>query len=141
MSALTTALHSALRWVVLAAGVLAIVRFTAGWFRGSAWSRLDDRLTLAFAVSLDVQWVVGLVLYLGVSVLGGTALASEGLGIVRSPELRFWALVHPLLATAALALAHAARIKLRSVTAATARHRVAALSFGGAVALLVAAVR
>ena len=141
MSEVTIALHSALRWVVLAAGVLAVVRFTAGWFRGSAWSRLDDRLTLAFAVSMDVQWVVGLVLYLGMSVLGGTALASEGLGIVRSPELRFWAIIHPLLATVALGLAHAARIRLRSVTAATARHRVAALSFGGAVALLLAAVR
>lgn len=141
MSPLIIATHSALRWIVLATGAVAAVRFTIGWLRGSGWYRLDERLTLAFAVSLDVQWVVGVVLYLGVSVLGVTAVASEGLGIVRSPELRFWALVHPLLATAALAVAHGARIKLRSVTAPAARHRLAALSFAGAVALVVAAVR
>lgn len=141
MPHLTIAVHSALRWVVLAAGVVAVARFAVGWLRGSGWSRLDDRLTLAFAVSLDVQWVVGLVLYLGVSVLGMTALASEGVRVVRSPELRFWAIVHPLLATAALAIAHGARIRLRSVAAPTARHRLTALSFGVAVALVVAAVR
>jgi hypothetical protein len=141
VSSLIVGVHAWLRWFILLAGAVACVRSVLGWARGSAWSRLDDRLSLAFAVSIDIQWMIGMVLYLGVSALGVRALASEGAGILRSPELRFWALVHPVLASGALALAHAGRIRMRTISVGPARHRTAALFFGGALALLAVLVR
>jgi hypothetical protein len=137
---LIVTVHAWLRWFILLAGAAATARALVAWWRGRAWSALDARLGRAFAVSLDVQWVVGLVLYGGASLLGGRALASEGLGVLSSPELAFWAILHPLLASAALALVHVGRIRMRSLAGA-ARHRAAALSFGAAMALLVVAVR
>lgn len=140
MSSLLISVHASLRWFILLAGGAATARALLAWWRGSAWTALDARLGRAFALSLDVQWVVGLVLYGGVSLLGGRALAAEGLGVVRDPSLGFWAILHPVLATAALALVHLGRIRLRPL-AGLARHRTAALSFGAATALLLLAVR
>jgi hypothetical protein len=140
VSAFIVSVHAWLRWFILLAGAAATARALLAWRRGSAWSVLDARLGRAFAVSLDVQWVIGLALFGGASLLGGRALASEGLGILASPELTFWAILHPLLASAALALVHLGRIRMRSRVGA-ARHRTAALSYGAAMALLVMAVR
>lgn len=136
MSSLVHTAHAVLGWLALAEGVAAFLRSSLGWARRRDWTPLEDRLGLAFAVTLDVQFLFGLALWLGVSVLGVQALGSEGLEVVRSPELRFWVVIHPVLMTGALALAHAARIRLRRTPAGPARHRVAALLLGGALALV-----
>jgi hypothetical protein len=140
VSAIVLTAHSWLRWLVLATGAVASLRAALGWARARPWTALEESLSLAFAVSLDVQWVIGGVLFLGASVLGATALASEGIReVATTPELRFWVLVHPVLGTGALALAHAARTRMRGVADGVARHRLAGLSFGAAVALLLVA--
>jgi hypothetical protein len=141
VSSLILAVHGSLRWVILGAGAAATLRSALGWARGSAWTALDERLSLAFAVSADVQLVIGAALWLGASALGLQAVASEGVrGVASSPELRFWVALHPILATAALALAHAARIRMRSISSGPARHRIAALLFASALALLGVAI-
>jgi hypothetical protein len=137
VSSVILSVHAWLRWLILAAGAAATLRSVAGWARGSAWTAFDERLSLAYAVSMDVQFVIGGALWLGASALGVQALASEGLrGVASSPKLRFWVALHPILASAALGLAHAARIRMRSITSGPARHRIAALLFAGALALL-----
>jgi hypothetical protein len=137
--ALVVGLHAWLRWLILLLGVAATARAGLAWSRGRAWSRVDDRLGLFFAVSMDVQFVVGVVLHLGVSAMGVLAIASEGAGILGAPVLRFWAIAHPLLTVGALALAHVGRIRMRGLPAA-ARPRVATLSFAAALVLLLAGV-
>jgi hypothetical protein len=140
VSPLLSSLHAWLRWALLLAGAAASARCLHGWARGRAWSRLDERLGLAFAVGLDVQFTLGAVLYFGFSLIGARAIAAEGVAIVHDPVGGFWAILHPLLGTGALALAHLARIRMRTVTSGPARHRLGALLFGGALGLLVLAV-
>lgn len=140
MAALLVSLHLWLRWVVLAAGAVACARFAVGWLRGSAWTRREDGLSLAFAVAMDLQWTLGVAVWLWPSVLGLQAVLSEGAGVLADGHLRFWAVLHPVLATAALALGHAARIRIRRLAPGPARHRTVAIRFALALALLVAAV-
>ena len=118
--------HSWLRWVVLIAAILAVGRAFTGRTSHKLWSRADDRSLLLFTLSLDVQLLFGLILYLGISPI--TAVAFQNLsGAMRDPSLRFFVVEHAIGLIAAVALAHVGRVKVRKAATADAKHRTALL--------------
>lgn len=58
-------LHGEWRWLVMLAGLLALVKFAIGWVRGSEFKGLDRGLMAAFTGLLDVNLVLGLILLFG----------------------------------------------------------------------------
>jgi hypothetical protein len=94
--------HSWLRWAVLAAGLAGIVR------GGSQ----DDNAGKWFTILLDVQMLIGLLLYFALSPSTRTALADFG-GAMSNPQLRFFAVEHTFGMVVALLLAHIGRGKIR----------------------------
>ena len=102
--------HSWLRWLVLIAGFVALVRGLGGWSGGRPWSGGYDRAGRLFTVALDIQVLLGIVLYgyfgnvTRMDHIGGMALA--------------------------LVLAHVGRVRIRRASAASARHRTAAIFIG-----------
>jgi uncharacterized Tic20 family protein len=109
---LVLAMHSTLRWVVLGTGLLATAAAWAGRFGSKSW--IDTALSAgrAFAIAMDVQLVVGLVLYL---VLSPTVAAGLGnmSGAMGDAHHRFWMVEHPAAMILALALAHVGVAKNR----------------------------
>jgi len=101
----TLAVHSLLRWAVLALGVLAVI--SAFGDAGAARKRV-----LPFVISLDVQLLVGLLLYFALSPF------TRGAGAER-----FYRAVHPGMAVGAVVLAHLGNILLKRSAK---EHRVAA---------------
>lgn len=95
MYGIVLAIHSLLRWGVLAAGVAAVVR---GGARGSSAGRW-------FTILLDVQMVLGLLLYFVLSPFTRAALGDFS-GAMKNPQLRFFAVEHVFGMVIALALAH-----------------------------------
>lgn len=87
--------HSLLRWLVIGAGLLAVLR-------GSA--RRGGPLARVFAVSLDLQVLVGLLLY-WMSPITSTAIMHMGTAM-QNRVVRFWAVEHGAMMLVALALAH-----------------------------------
>jgi hypothetical protein len=137
--------HSFVRWAVLAACLLTAARgfgSVAGGARG--WTARDQGVGRAFVASVDLQVVLGISLYFGVSPLARAARAlwsSGGISALwAAPELRFMGLLHPLLALLAAVVAHAAWIAARRSAEPGARH--ARLAWGAALSalLLLAAV-
>jgi hypothetical protein len=127
-------LHSILRWVVLFAGLLAVARACAGWPGRRSWTASDNRAGIWFVAALDLQLLVGLLLYVVLSPL--TQMAKDNMAAaMRDPSLRFWAVEHPLGIVVALVLAHVGRVRIRKASTNDRRHRVAAVFFG--IALLV----
>ncbi len=97
-------LHNVTRWLVLVAGVAAIAVAVAGLLRGSSWGR-GARLTgLAFLVMMDVQVLLGLMLYV-VSPLVRSALANAAAAMA-DHQLRFFLLEHLILMLGAAVLVH-----------------------------------
>lgn len=121
-------LHSILRWLVLIAGLLAAGKAIAGWLGRGPWTRLDDRLGLSFIVSLDVQLLLGLILYV-LSPLTLAAFQDFG-AAMRDPGLRFFALEHAFWMIVGIVLAHVGRALSRRTAEATGRHQRAAILFG-----------
>jgi hypothetical protein len=132
-------LHSLLRWVVLALGVLALVRAFGGWFGRRPWTAADKKVGLFFMISVDVQVLLGLLLYFVLSPITRAAFAQFG-AAMKVKELRFWAVEHIMLMVLAVVAVHVARVLSKRATDDTARHRRVAIGFAVAMLLMLAAI-
>lgn len=56
--------HSGWRYIVILVAVLAIVKLLIGWLGNGKWGSLDQRLGSALPIVLDIQLLLGLVLFL-----------------------------------------------------------------------------
>lgn len=122
-------LHSWFRWVVLAAAVVVVVRAITGWRNGRPWTLTDDRAGLWFSIALDVQTLIGLLLYFALSPITRSALQDFG-GAMGDSALRYWAVEHAFGMVIAVVLAHIGRARVRRIAADARRHKIAAIFFG-----------
>ena len=130
------AVHSYLRWVVLLLALLAVARAWSGWRTSRAWTPADDKVGRFFSIALDVQVMIGLVLYVAVSPLTRAALQDFGAAMSNS-VLRFFAVEHIFGMLIAVTLVHIGRAKSRRNGPSILRHRAAFIFFGiGLLAML-----
>jgi len=116
-------LHSWLRWLALIAGVMAT--FVAFSDRSeSGRQRRTEMWGLVFMMLLDVQLLLGLLLYFVLSPFTREAMNDFG-AAMRSAGLRFFAVEHVTLMLGAVLLAHVGRMLARkSVTNQSKRSRL-----------------
>jgi hypothetical protein len=128
MYGLILLIHSWLRWAVIAAGLVAVVR---GGQRDGAAGKW-------FTILVDIQIVLGLLLYFVFSPLTRNALADFG-SAMSSPQLRFWAVEHVFGMVIGTALAHIGRARVRKASP-DRRPRVAAIFYGLALLAILASI-
>lgn len=102
-------IHNVLRWIVLALLIIGIIISYFGAFGKKKWSELDRKIYLFVTLSLDLQFLLGLVLYLFYSPITKTGFADLG-NAVRSDEMRFYLFEHGFFMFAALIIAHVGSI-------------------------------
>lgn len=139
MYVFTLYLHSYVRWLVVIAALVVLVRAVRGWLGRRAWSAADDRAGLLFTIGMDVQVLLGLALYLGLSPLVAAALRNMAT-TMRTSALRFFAVEHIGAMLVALILAHVGRARSRRAGEASARHRSAAIWYGLAILLMLVSI-
>ncbi|HRO90885.1 MAG TPA: hypothetical protein PK205_18925 [Promineifilum sp.] len=61
MSMLVT-IHGELRWLVVLAAVVVIVKFLMGWLGKRQYASLDQKLLLVFTILLDINVLLGLII-------------------------------------------------------------------------------
>jgi hypothetical protein len=133
------AIHSWLRWVVLLVGLLALARAFAGRSRGRPWNRADDLVIAIFIGVLDLQMLIGLIMYFVFSPITKTGIQDIGAAMANT-GLRFWTVEHPFGMIVAIALAHIGRARIRKATDAVRRHRIALIFFALALIAIVITV-
>ena len=131
-------LHSWLRWLVLLTGAFAFVRAAAGASGRKPWKPSDDRAGFWFVTALDAQVLLGLILYAFLSPITHAAFGDVG-AAMKNPGLRFWAVEHVFGMLIGTALAHVGRVRARK-TDSLRRHKVAAIFFGLALAVILASI-
>ncbi|HVG00905.1 MAG TPA: hypothetical protein VND68_13785 [Chloroflexia bacterium] len=124
---LLVTVHSVFRWVVLltALPAIAVALMSAGGTR--RWGVVGDRSSLFFTLAMDVQFLIGLLVW----VLGQRWQGDVGLG---------W--LHPLAMLVAVALAHVGRARAdlgRNATS-TDKGRQAAIFFGASLLVILIAI-
>jgi hypothetical protein len=131
-------LHSWLRWIVIIAGLLAFARAASGASGRKSWTPADDRAGFWFSTALDVQFVLGLVLYFFLSPFTAAALDDFG-AAMKNPGLRYFAVEHVFGMLIGVALVHVGRVRARKADSLR-RHKVAAIFFGLALLAILAAI-
>ena len=138
MYSATLVLHSLLRWVVLAAGLAAAGRGIAGW-SGKPWTAPDNRAGLAFVTALDLQFLLGLLLYVVLSPTVSAGFSNVG-AAMKDPALRFFLVEHAAGMIVAIVLAHIGRARTKKAATDGARHRSAAVFFGLALVVILLSI-
>jgi hypothetical protein len=139
MYSIILALHSWARWLVVIAAVAVVARAFYGWLGKKSWTKLDDQLGLLFSTGLDVQLLIGLILYIFLSPLTQAAFQNFGAAMANS-DLRFYAVEHILMMVIAVVLGHAGRALSKKATESAAKHRLAAILYGLAVLAVLFAI-
>src|SRR4029453_17949232 len=135
MYSLTLVLHSSWRWVVLVLVVVATWRGIIGTRQARAWTDFDRRVSRISTIGLDVQMLLGLLLFLFLSPFTLKAFKDFG-AAMRTPELRYWAVEHMTTMVAAVIVAHVGSVMVRKGAPDAARHLRSAIFFGIVVLLL-----
>jgi hypothetical protein len=128
------AIHSWVRWLALIAGVGATLAAVTGRVQGA--SSPADRWGLVAMVALDIQMLLGLLLYLVVSPNMRPILADFG-AAMKDPTLRFWAVEHLAAMFVAIALAHVGRVLARKAAAPAAKRTRLMVCFGLSTVLMI----
>jgi hypothetical protein len=130
-------LHSWIRWIALLAGLLATASLL-GRRRGETASDRSATWGLFFMIALDVQMLLGLVLYFVLS--PNTAAILRNFGAAMSdPVARFWAVEHLATMLAAVVLAHVGRVLGRKASTAQSRRTRLLVCLGLATLLMIVA--
>ena len=132
-------LHSWIRWAVLLAGFVAFARAASGRLGRRNWQPADEAASRWFVIGVDVQVLIGLVLYLFLSPY--TMPAWRNMAAAMSDSvIRFWAVEHVVGMLAATAFAHVGRVRIRKTTEPVRRHFLAAMFFGLALVLMLVSI-
>jgi hypothetical protein len=125
-------LHSWLRWIAIAAGIGATAAATSSPPVGGS-----DRPSLLFMISMDLQMLLGLLLYAFLS--PNTAAIFKDFGAaMKDPVARFWAVEHVTMMLAAVVLAHVGRVLARKAATPGAKRTRLMVCFGLSTLLMIA---
>lgn len=132
------ALHNILRWVVVILAVLALVRAYRGWLGKQDWTSADRRIGSFFAISMDIQLLLGLILYFFLSPLTRPVFEGQMGLVMGNTEMRFFGVEHIFYMILGVVFVHAGTILSRRAVEPVDKHRRAAIAFTlVAIALLV----
>ena len=138
MYAVIKDIHNIVRWVVLLIGLWAVGRAWWGLFARRAWGKWDRLAGVFFSSALDVQLLLGVILYF-LSPLIKIALRDFGAAMGTS-GLRFYAVEHAAFALLAAVLAHLGIRSTRKAPTTRTRFARAALLFSLALVLIVVGI-
>lgn len=102
MANMLLAAHSGWRYLVLVGLLVAIVKYALGFFGKSKWSNLDSTINRVVPILVDVQVLLGLILY----VVARTWTSSVA-------GIAYW---HPLAMIAAVVVAHLFSTRVKQAT-------------------------
>jgi hypothetical protein len=128
-------IHSLLRWAIVLTGIWAVIRALKGVSGNTAYTGADKKAGLFFMITLDIQLLVGLVLYF-VSPLALKAFQASGGAVMKDSTLRYFAVEHALIAIVAIALVHIGRSKVKKAASDAQRHKLSLIFFAIALILL-----
>ena len=127
-------IHSWLRWLALIAAVGATFAAVRGKVQGT--DSLADRWGLFAMMAVDIQMLLGLILYLVVSPNMQEIRAHFG-EAMKNAQLRFWAVEHISAMFAALVLIHLGRVLARNARTPVAKRTRLLICFGLATVLMI----
>lgn len=134
MFELVLSLHSILRWGVVLTGALVFLQGISGLMAGGELGQLGKRLQLFFLIFIDLQLLMGLVLW-ATSPTVQSARGDMG-AAMKDPTARYFVVEHGALMLLAVAAVHVGRIIARKAKSPRSGHLRTAIYAGLALVLI-----
>jgi hypothetical protein len=132
-------LHSLLRWAVLITGIIVWFRSIGGSTAKRPWSAKDELWSVIFVGTVDLQILVGLVLYAFLSPITKMGLQNIG-AAMKIDTVRFFTVEHITGMIIGAALVHVGRVKIRKAADPIRKHRLAIIFFGLALVVMIISI-
>ena len=132
-------LHDTLRWLLLLSLVTTLVKYLIGWLGNQPWKKTDNLMGIIFTSLMDLQLLVGLVLYFFLSPITKFAFSDFG-AAMKDSELRFYAVEHFLMMLVAVVLVHIGRAKSKKAATDAGKFKIATLFYGLALVVMLVAI-
>lgn len=116
-------LHSYLRWAILIATLVVLARSWTAQRGNSDWTRTHERWQTALVGLVDLQFTVGVLLYLVWSPFAAAFMQAPG-ATMKEHTIRFFGLEHPTMMVIAVALLHVGRVRAKKAALASDKHRI-----------------
>lgn len=124
--------HSGLRYLVLLAAVVVIIKSFVGWFGGTSYSKFDKILAPAYVGLMHLQLLLGLILYFFYS-----PFVTYNMG---NPAERYWSVEHIALMILAVAAAQIGRSISKKSNDPQVKFRFQTIFFGISILLILVAL-
>jgi H+/gluconate symporter-like permease len=134
MYSILLALHSLIRWFVLASLLLAIFQAYKGWFTKRTFSRSDNQLRHWTATIAHIQLCVGLWLYFVSPIIDYFLHHYET--AVHQREIRFFGMEHNLMMILAIVIITIGSMKAKRKPTDVEKHKTMALWFSFALLII-----
>ena len=131
--------HNMFRWLVLVSLIIAILFAFTSWFAKRNWTKKDNITGLFLAIFMDIQFVVGIILYAFISPITKTAFVDFG-AAMKNADIRFYTVEHILMMVIALIIIHIGRVKSKKTTVPWQKHRKAAIYYTIGLLFILAAI-
>ena len=131
-------LHNVWRWIAVL-GVLAATTVSfLGWLARKPRTPTSDRVATIAILVMDVQLLLGLALYVGLSPLSRAMFADPG-AAMQTRDIRFFGVEHPFLMILATAAVHVGKVRsARMIGAEAAKQRAGAVWYALSLLLILA---
>ena len=136
---ITLIIHNYLRWIVLILAAIALIRTYTGLFRNREWGDADRKVGIFFSAAMDLQLLLGLILYIFLSPLTRTIFQDFG-AAMQDEAIRFFAIEHLFYMLVAVALIHVGNSRAKKATVSRIKYRNAAMFYSLAVLLILIAM-
>ena len=133
------AFHGLIRWFVLLGGLIAFLKAASGWSGQKPASPILVRFGVIFVGFLDLNFLLGLILYFGASPVTKMAFQNMSLAM-KDHELRFFSVEHTTFMFLALISAHVGAALARKGKTDLKKYRGATIGFGLSLLLILAGI-
>ncbi len=124
-------LHSGLRWLILLAAIIVVLKSLVGLFGGTKYGKFDKIIAPSFVGLMHLQLLIGLILYLFLS-----PYTSNFSFNMSDDVIRFWAVEHLALMLFSVIAAQVGRSISKKTDDAQVKYRFQSIFFGMSLVLM-----
>jgi hypothetical protein len=131
--------HNLLRYIILILFVINLINIWKGFLKKEEWKEENDKIIKYLSISVDVQLIIGLILYFFLSTIVQSAFNDFG-SAMKDSLFRFFTVEHTFAMLISIVLIHVGKAKVNGIKDREKKFKTAVIFFTSAFVIMIAAI-